>query len=95
VSSTTGLILSYAIGLIFLVGGIVFLAFLDDNRLLFGVPYVILGLVLVGGVWASQRRRTKTSSSDAGALDGDASSTTKTSSSDAGALDGDASSSDG
>lgn len=56
-SSTTGLILSYAIGLIFIVGGLVFLVFLDDNRVLFGVPYLLLGLLLVGGVWASQRRR--------------------------------------
>jgi hypothetical protein len=56
-SSTTGLILSYAIGLIFAVGGVVFLLFLDDNRLLFGVPYLVLGLLLIGGVRASQRRR--------------------------------------
>jgi hypothetical protein len=56
-SSTTGLLFSYAIGLIFIVGGVVFLLFLDDNRVLFGVPYLILGLLLVGGVWASQRRR--------------------------------------
>ena len=56
-SSTTGLIFSYAIGLIFVVGGLLFLLFLDDNRVLFGVPYLVLGLLLVGGVWASQRRR--------------------------------------
>lgn len=56
-SSTTGLILSYAIGLIFAVGGILFLVFLDDNRVLFGVPYLLIGLLLIGGVWGSQRRR--------------------------------------
>ena len=56
-SSTTGLIFSYAIGLIFVIGGVLFLLFLDSDRLLFGVPYLILGLLLVGGVWASQRRR--------------------------------------
>jgi hypothetical protein len=56
-SSTTGLILSYAIGLIFAVGGVIFLLFLDDNRLLFGVPYLVLGVLLIGGVRASQRRR--------------------------------------
>jgi hypothetical protein len=56
VSSTTGLILSYAIGLIFLIGGAFFLVFLDDNKLLFGIPYVILGVLLIGGVSGSQRR---------------------------------------
>jgi hypothetical protein len=57
VSSTTGLFLSYAIGVIFAVGGVLFLLFLDDNRVLFGVPYLVLGLLLIGGVRASQRRR--------------------------------------
>jgi hypothetical protein len=57
VSSSTGLFLSYAIGLIFVVGGVLFLAFLDDNRLLFGLPYLIIGLLLIFGVRASQRRR--------------------------------------
>jgi hypothetical protein len=56
-SSTTGLVLSYAIGLIFAVGGVVFLLFLDDNRVLFGVPYLVLGVLLIVGVRASQRRR--------------------------------------
>jgi hypothetical protein len=59
VSSTTGLVFSYAIGLIFVVGGLLFLVFLDDNRLLFGIPYLVLGLLLIGGVRASQRRRTR------------------------------------
>ena len=54
--SPTGVIFSYAIGLIFAVGGIVFLIGLDDNRLLYGIPYLIIGLVIVGGVMASQRR---------------------------------------
>ena len=56
-SSTTGLIFSYGIGLIFLVGGVIFLVALDDNRLLFGIPYVAMGILMLGGVWASQRRR--------------------------------------
>jgi drug/metabolite transporter (DMT)-like permease len=54
--SPTGVIFSYAIGLIFAVGGIVFLIGLDDNRFLFGIPYLIIGLVILGGVAASQRR---------------------------------------
>ncbi|HMN98451.1 MAG TPA: hypothetical protein PKD59_03470 [Miltoncostaeaceae bacterium] len=54
--SPTGVIFSYAIGLIFAVGGIVFLVGLDENRLLYGIPYLIIGLVIIGGVMASQRR---------------------------------------
>ncbi len=56
-SSTTGLILSYALGVIFAVGGLAFLILLDERRFLFGVPYLVLGLLLIGGVRASQRRR--------------------------------------
>ena len=56
-SSATGLFLSYAIGLIFVVGGVLFLAFLDNDRLLFGLPYLFIGLLLIFGVRASQRRR--------------------------------------
>lgn len=56
-SSTTGLILSYALGIIFALGGLTFLIFLDERRFLFGVPYVIMGVLLIGGVRASQRRR--------------------------------------
>ena len=56
-SSTTGLIFSYAIGIIFAVGGLVFLIFLDERRFLFGVPYLILGVLMIGGVRASQRRK--------------------------------------
>ena len=55
-SSTTGLIFSYGIGLIFLIGGVIFLVALDDNRLLFGIPYLAMGVLMIGGVWASQRR---------------------------------------
>ncbi|MDH3226211.1 MAG: hypothetical protein OEM67_03880, partial [Thermoleophilia bacterium] len=56
-SSTTGLIFSYIIGLIFLIGGLVFLLFLDDNRFLFGVPYTLVGLLIVVGIHMSLRRR--------------------------------------
>lgn len=56
-SSTTGLIFSYFIGLIFLIGGIAFLLFLDDNRFLFGVPYTLVGLLIVVGIHMSLRRR--------------------------------------
>ena len=56
-SSTTGLVFSYGIGLIFLIGVVIFLVGLDDNRLLFGIPYLVLGVLMLGGVWASQRRK--------------------------------------
>ena len=64
--SPTGVIFSYAIGLIFAVGGIVFLIGLDDNRLLYGIPYLIIGLVIIGGVMASQRRMKRKGASGRG-----------------------------
>jgi hypothetical protein len=54
--SPTGVVFSYAIGAIFAVGGILFLALLDENRFLFGIPYLLMGLIIIGGVAASQRR---------------------------------------
>ena len=63
--SPTGVLFSYAIGLIFAVGGIVVLIGLDDNRFLYGIPYLLIGLVIIGGVHASQRRA-KRRAGDAG-----------------------------
>ncbi len=54
--SPTGVLFSYTIGLIFAVGGVVFLIGLDNNRYLYGIPYLVLGLLIIGGVAASQRR---------------------------------------
>jgi hypothetical protein len=54
--SPTGVLFSYAIGAIFTIGGLLFLIGLDDNRLLYGIPYLLMGLVILGGVAASQRR---------------------------------------
>lgn len=65
--SPTGVLFSYAIGLIFAVGGIVFLIGLDDNRFLFGVPYLLIGLVIIGGVAASQRRMRRRADEQQGA----------------------------
>jgi hypothetical protein len=59
-SSLTGLVFSYIIGLIFLVGGVVFLLFLEDNRFLFGIPYTLVGLLIVVGIHMSLRRRRRT-----------------------------------
>jgi hypothetical protein len=57
VSSTTGLIFSYLLGAIFAVGGILFMILLDERRFLFGIPYLLIGLLLIGGVRGSQRRK--------------------------------------
>lgn len=68
-SSTTGLILSYALGIIFAIGGLAFLLLLDERRFLFGVPYLIMGILLIGGVRASQRRKHNPQIDDAGGDD--------------------------
>lgn len=57
--SPTGVMFSYAIGAIFAVGGVLFLIGLDDNRFLYGIPYLIMGVVIIGGVASSQRRMKK------------------------------------
>jgi hypothetical protein len=57
VSSTTGLLFSYILGAIFAIGGVLFMLLLDERRFLFGVPYLLIGLLLIGGVRASQRRK--------------------------------------
>ncbi len=67
-SSGTGVIFSYAIGLIFLLGGIVFMVFLDDNRFLFGVPYTVMGLAIVGGMYSGRKRKKRREAEEA-ALD--------------------------
>jgi hypothetical protein len=63
-SSATGLVLSYALGIIFALGGVAFLIFLDEHRFQFGVPYLIMGILLIGGVRASQRRRGRRAADD-------------------------------
>ncbi len=56
-SSSTGFVFSLAIGFIFLVGGIAFMLFLDEHRFLFGIPYTLLGLLIVVGMLDGRRRR--------------------------------------
>lgn len=50
-NTASGLVFTYVLGLIFVVGGIVFLAFLGDNSVLFGLPYLVIGLLLCYGAW--------------------------------------------
>jgi F0F1-type ATP synthase assembly protein I len=68
--SPTGVIFSYAIGLIFAVGGVMFLIALDDNRFLYGIPYLLIGLVIIGGMAASQRRIKRKAAAEAEASKG-------------------------
>ena len=64
-SGTTGFIFAYAIGLIFLVGGILFLVVLSQNQLLFGIPYIVLGIVILTGLHMGRRRRKRQEHDDA------------------------------
>jgi Ca2+/Na+ antiporter len=68
VSSTTGLIFSYAIGLIFLVGGLIFIFFLDEQNLTFGIPYLLLGATIVYGMYSGRKRRKRREAREAAAL---------------------------
>lgn len=56
-SSTTGFIFAYTIGLIFLAGGLLFMLFMDENRFLFGIPYFVMGVLIVYGMHSGRRRR--------------------------------------
>ena len=64
-SGTTGFIFSYAIGLIFLIGGVLFMVVLDQNQLLFGIPYILLGVVILVGLHMGRRRRKRQQAEDA------------------------------
>jgi cytochrome c-type biogenesis protein CcmH/NrfF len=65
VSGTTGFIFSYAIGLVFLIGGILFMVVLSQNQLLFGIPYIVLGVVILVGLHMGRRRRKRQEHEDA------------------------------
>ena len=55
-----------------MVGGVVFLLFLGDNNLLFGLPYLVIGLLLCYGAWRLQKSAAKKAREDAEALDDEA-----------------------
>ena len=64
-SGTTGFIFSYILGLIFLIGGLLFMVVLSQNQLLFGIPYVLLGVVILVGLHMGRRRRKRQEAEDA------------------------------
>jgi len=72
VNTASGVFFTWLLGLIFVVGGVVFLLFLGDNNLLFGLPYLVIGLLLCYGAWRLQKSAAKKAREDAEALDDEA-----------------------
>ena len=55
--SPSNIIGTYVLGAIFVIGGVVFMALLDNNQLLFGIPYLLIGLFLIYGAYGASKRR--------------------------------------
>jgi len=72
VNTASGVFFTWLLGLIFVVGGVVFLLFLGDNNLLFGLPYLVIGLLLCYGAWRLQKSAAKKAQEEAEALDDEA-----------------------
>jgi len=72
VNTASGVFFTWLLGLIFVVGGVVFLLFLGDNNLLFGLPYLVIGLLLCYGAWRLQKSAAKKAQEAAEALDDEA-----------------------
>ncbi len=53
-NTATGILFTWLLGLIFVVGGIVFMVFLPQNNLLFGLPYLVIGALLCYGAFRLQ-----------------------------------------
>ncbi|MCB0873802.1 MAG: hypothetical protein H6531_00080 [Actinobacteria bacterium] len=70
--SNQGYVFSYAIGLIFLIGGILFMVMLDEHRFLFGIPYTAMGLLIVVGLHEGRKRRLRREAREAALLGEDA-----------------------
>ena len=45
-NTASGVFFTWFLGLIFVAGGIVFIVFLEGNTLLFGLPYLVIGVLL-------------------------------------------------
>lgn len=52
----TGYIFTYVIGAVFAVGGVLFMLFLDENRYLYGITYLVIGLFLIVGAYFGWKR---------------------------------------
>ncbi len=53
-NTASGIFFTWLLGLIFVVGGIVFMMFLTANNLLFGLPYLVIGALLCYGAFRLQ-----------------------------------------
>lgn len=53
-NTASGIFFTWLLGLIFVVGGFVFIIFLDVNNLLYGLPYVVIGALLCYGAFRLQ-----------------------------------------
>jgi hypothetical protein len=65
VNTASGIFFTWALGLIFVVGGIVFIAFLPVNNVLYGLPYLVIGALLCYGAWRLQVSAKKKASQEA------------------------------
>jgi len=75
VNTASGVFFTWLLGLIFVVGGLVFIFFLGENNLLFGLPYLEIGLLLCYGAWRLQKSAAKKALADAEALEAEGEST--------------------
>ncbi len=64
-NTASGVLFTWALGLIFLVGGFIFILFLGDNNLLFGLPYVVVGALLCYGAWRLGKSAAKRAAAEA------------------------------
>ena len=74
-NTASGVFFTWLLGLIFVVGGLVFIFFLGENNLLFGLPYLVIGLLLGYGAWRLQKSAAKKAMADAQALEDEGEST--------------------
>lgn len=70
-NTASGVFFTWLLGLIFVAGGIVFLFFLDQNNLLFGLPYLVIGLLLCYGAWRLGKSAAKKAAEEDAAADGE------------------------
>ena len=71
-NTASGIVFTWALGLIFVVGGFVFLFMLDGNNLLFGLPYIVVGALLCYGAFrlqVSARKKALAAAQEAEAAD--------------------------